>query len=57
MESRYASRKWILACAAFLTATGLLIAGLLTPDQWASFDTWLIGLYFAANVSQKATTK
>lgn len=57
METKFASRKWILACAAFLAATGLLIAGLLSPDQWVSFTTWVVGLYCAANVTQKAVTK
>lgn len=54
METKFASRKWILACAAFLMSSGLLIAGLLTPDLWVSFNAWLVGLYLAANVTQKA---
>lgn len=56
-DRRYASRKFILASAAFLAGTGLLVAGLVSSEQWVSFTTWTLGLYCAANVSQKAVVK
>jgi len=55
-DSKWASRKFALACAAFVAAIPLLCAGLITSDQWISFNTWLVGLYFVANVSQKVGT-
>ena len=57
MDKRFASRKFLLTAAAYLTAVPLVVYGVLTPDQWVSFVTWLFGLYFAANVGQKATAK
>lgn len=56
MDNKFQSRKFILACAAFVAAIPLLCVGLITSDQWISFNTWLVGLYLAANVTQKATT-
>ena len=56
MDTRYASRKFILACAAFVAALPLLAVGLITSDQWVSFNTWLLGLYMAANVGDQAVT-
>lgn len=49
--------KFKLACAAFLAALGLLIAHLITADQWVSFNTWALGLYFGADVAVSAVTK
>lgn len=55
-DKRFASRKFILACAAFLAALALLAVGLITSEQWVSFNTWLLGLYLAANVGDQAVT-
>lgn len=55
-DKRYASRKFILACAAFVAALALLATKLITSDQWVSFNTWLLGLYLAANVGDQAVT-
>ena len=57
MDARYASRKFVLSCAAFLAGTGLLIAGLISSDQWVTFTQWIVGLYLAANVGDQAVTK
>lgn len=56
-DSRYASRKFILASAAFVACFGVFLGGLITPEQWLGQVTWVLGLYFSANVLQKATAK
>lgn len=56
-DSRYASRKFLLAAAAFLAGLGVFLGGLITPDQWLGQVTWILGLYMGANVIQKATAK
>lgn len=48
--TRYASRKFILACFLLLAALGLLIAGLIDPATWERFSTWVLGLYVTGNV-------
>ncbi|GGK08850.1 hypothetical protein GCM10011394_17860 [Luteimonas terricola] len=50
MESKFASRKFILAAFVLLAALGLLIAGLIDQNTWSSFNTWVIGLYITGNV-------
>ena len=57
MTSWYLHSKFKLACAAFLAALGLLLFGKITADQWVSFDTWLLGLYFAADTASAVVTK
>lgn len=56
-DSRYASRKFILACAAFLAALALFIAGRMNADQWIGVTTWLVGLYLTGNVAHSALGK
>lgn len=56
-DSRYASRKFILACAAFLAALALFIAGKMNADQWIGVTTWLVGLYLTGNIAQAALGK
>jgi hypothetical protein len=53
----YLHSKFKLACAAFLAALSLLIAHLITSDQWVSFNTWTLGLYFGADVASSVATK
>lgn len=53
-DRRYASRKFILACAAFLAGCGFLIAGKVDAAQWQSFVVWVVGLYMAGNVGDTA---
>ena len=52
-SDRLASRKFILAAFAVLSAVILLPFGIITPEIWSSFTTWVIGLHFAGNVSEK----
>lgn len=60
-DKRYQSRKFLLACVALLAACGagipMVCYGLMTPDQWTGFVQWILGLYFTANVTQKAAEK
>lgn len=55
-DTRFASRKFILAVAAFLAALGLFIADKMTADQWIGVTTWLVGLYMTGNVAAAAVT-
>lgn len=50
MDKRYASRKFGLAVAVFVTATALLIFGYISPQQWGEVVSWDVGLYMAGNV-------
>lgn len=56
-DRRYMSRKFALAAAAFLSGLGLFVFGRLTPDQWMSFTTWVVGMYLGANVADQAVTR
>lgn len=56
-DTRYASRKFLLTCAVYATSVPLVCMGLLTPDQWISLTTWVLGLYLGANVADQAATK
>lgn len=56
-ESRFASRKFLLALLAFLTFTGLLIAGKLDQGAYLTLAMFALGGYLGANVIQKATAK
>jgi hypothetical protein len=56
-ESRYASRKFILACAAFVAGLAFFIAGKIDSQQWLSQSAWVLGLYLAGNVGDQAVTK
>jgi len=56
-DRRYLSRKFWLAAAVYATGVPLLCFGLLTPDQWVSLTTWVLGLYLGANVADQAATK
>lgn len=52
--SRYASRKFLLAAATLLIATGLLIGGGLHSAEWVDMVRWTLGLYMAGNVGATA---
>lgn len=56
-ESRYASRKFILAAFLLLAALGLLIAGIIDQDTWSGFCTWVLGLYVTGNVGASFVSK
>lgn len=49
-DRRYASRKFGLAAAVFITATGLLIAGQIDAALWVEIVKWDVGLYMAGNI-------
>lgn len=53
MDTRYASRKFILVAFLLLAALGLLIAGLVDAAQWSEFSTWVLGLYMTGNVASR----
>lgn len=60
---RYASRKFILACAVWLAGTFVYIVGphlFMSPqmvtDQWITFSQWILGLYLAGNVGDTFAT-
>lgn len=50
IDARYRSRKFGLACAAFLAGLGLFLAGMLSSVEWIGFTQWIVGLYMAGNV-------
>lgn len=54
MDRRYLSRKFGLACAAFLAGLGLFIAQRLTATEWTGFTQWIVGLYMAGNIGDEA---
>ena len=63
VDRRYASRKFILACAVWLAGTFVYIVGphlFMTPqmatDQWITFSQWILGLYLAGNVGDTFAT-
>lgn len=56
-DRRYASRKFVLACAGFVAGVVFFSLKWLTADQWIGWTTWLTGLYLAANVGDQAVTK
>ncbi|NID14366.1 hypothetical protein [Luteibacter yeojuensis] len=53
---RYASRKFLIACAAFLAGVAFFALGMLTADQWLTHCEWVLGLYMAGNVGDTAVT-
>lgn len=56
-ESRFLSRKFLLALLAFLVFTGLLLAGKLEQGAYVTLTMFALGGYLGANVIQKATAK
>lgn len=50
-DDKFASRKFVLACAAFVAGVVLLAAKLIDSAQWTSYTTWVLGLYYGANVA------
>jgi CHASE2 domain-containing sensor protein len=57
MTNWFLHSKFKLACAAFIAGLGLLIAHMLTSEQWVSFTTWTLGLYFGSSVADSAVAK
>lgn len=57
VDSRYASRKFVLAAASLLVAWIAFPLALLSADQVLNFSMWVLGIYMAGNVSDQAVTK
>lgn len=57
MPARYASRKFLLACAGWAAGVAFFAIGKLDAEQWLSQSAWVLGLYLAANVGDQAVTK
>lgn len=55
--TRYMSRKFIIACAAWVAGVVFFAVGKLDAAQWMSQSVWVLGLYGLANVSDQAVTK
>jgi len=55
--TRYGSRKFLLALARLLVASGLLAMGMVTAIIWRDVVIATVGAYIAGNVAQKATAK
>ncbi len=56
-DTRYMSRKFLLACAAWVAGVVFFAVGKLDAAQWMSHTAWVLGLYVAGNVGDQATTK
>lgn len=56
-ETRYASRKFILAGFVLAASLGLLIGEVIDPATWASVSTWVLGLHFTGNVGAAFVAK
>lgn len=56
-DTRYMSRKFILACAAWVAGVVFFAVGKLDAAQWMSHTVWVLGIYSASNVSDQAVTK
>ena len=52
-DSRYASRKFVIALLMLVIGVGMTYLGMLTP-QLVDLLKWTGGLYFGFNVTQKA---
>lgn len=50
-DDKFASRKFVLACASFLAGVVMLATKQIDAAQWVSYTTWVLGLYFGANVA------
>ncbi len=49
-DTRYASRKFLLAAFLLAAALGLLIGKIIDQDTWSGFCMWVLGLYVTGNV-------
>lgn len=57
MTDWFLHSKFKLAVAAYVIALALLVFHVLDSAQWISYTTWVLGLYFGANVAEAAATK
>lgn len=56
-ESKYSSRKFLLAVAVILIGTAMAGFERLTGDQLIDLLKWVSGMYFGFNVTQKVSEK
>lgn len=56
-DRRFASRKFLLACAGLITGIVFFALGKLDAAQWLSQSAWVLGLCMAGNVGDSAVTK
>lgn len=56
MLEKYNSRKFILASVGLVASIVLVSVGIMPPDTWVGAVSLILGFYFTANVTQKATT-
>lgn len=52
-DGGYRSRKFILACASFLTSAVFVLLGRLTGDHWLWVLALILGLYGGGNIAAK----
>ena len=55
-DTRYASRKFILASVAFLAGVAFFALGKIDAAQWLTQSAWVLGLYMVGNVGDTAVT-
>lgn len=56
-DTRYASRKFIIAAVLVLYGMACNAFGVEASPQWLSFLTWITGLYITGNVGMALVTK
>lgn len=55
--SKYQSRKFIVATAASIFSTGLLITKHITSDNWVDANKWIGCTYMTANAANNVIVK
>lgn len=54
--TRFASRKFVLASAAFVTGVTFFAFRQLDATQWIGYTEWVLGLYMAGNIGDTYVT-
>ncbi len=57
MITRYAARKFLLACATLASATWLVYTGHIADGVYSAVVIATVGAYIVGNVAQKASAK
>lgn len=50
-------RKWAIAVGLIVIATGLVIWGKITADNFVDLTKWVAGLYLSTNIAQAVGVK